>query len=156
MFIVPLPTVFNISLWNTAILDCSFSQPESRDYFAKGIKADNLNMCLKLSLLVKSLSKRQSEMLGDFFEMLVNCIDSIEAECIDNAGFCKNCTCKQCTNKQTLALLLTGAFATTSKKLHTDSTEDPKRTVLFHESVANTQNLGSRGRSRLLSPFRLY
>jgi hypothetical protein len=68
-------------------------------------------MCLKLSLLVKNLSKQQSEMLGDFFEMLFDRIDSIEdqwsqkiqvmAECIDDAGFCKNCTCKQCTNKQT-------------------------------------------------------
>jgi hypothetical protein len=88
----------------TAILECAFSQQESQEYFANNhhrqngaaclilrsfyannkflgdIKDDDLKMCLKMALLVKTMTERQSEMFWDFMEVIFDQIGAIEEQ----------------------------------------------------------------------------
>jgi hypothetical protein len=115
-------------------LECAFSQQESQAYFANNhhrqngaaylisrsfyannkflgdIKDDDLKMCLKIALLLKTMTEWQSEMFGDFIEVLFDQIGAIEdqwtsrlqdvEECNINAGFCCNCACAGCVKQQ--------------------------------------------------------
>jgi hypothetical protein len=119
----------------TVVLECAFSRQESKDYFANNhhyrngpaylisrsfyenhtnpedINKDDLDMCLKLALMIKTFTICQSEMLGEFLSLLFARVDAMEDQwqgkvnemevrpC--NDGFCKNCVCKSCIDKLT-------------------------------------------------------
>ena len=86
----------------TAVADCQFEREESTQFFGnnyhskdgiaylisrsfylnqidpKKIPKEDLDMCLKLSLLVKTLTRDQSEQLGDFLELLLKRVDEMD------------------------------------------------------------------------------
>ena len=110
----------------TTIRACEFSRDESTNYYAHNfhkregiaylisrsfynnnispddIPTDDLDMCLKLTMLVKTLSVNQSDLLGDFLKLLLERVDLMDEQWkeekynLEKKTYCPYCRCKSC------------------------------------------------------------
>ena len=77
----------------------------------QNIEKEDLDMCVKLSLLVNSISTKQMELLGSFLTLLTDRIDKMERSWSEekvilnnnilNYNYCPECKCVNCLKKGT-------------------------------------------------------
>jgi hypothetical protein len=121
----------------TAVSDCAFNRDESRDYFGnnyhrrngvayllsrsfynnqcspENIDDEDLKICMSLTLLVKTLTVNQADMLGEFLSLLTGRLGKMERqwerhedelkrnlEKANTNQYCRKCTCHSCKSQQ--------------------------------------------------------
>jgi hypothetical protein len=118
-----------------SVAACSFSRKESADYFSNNhhrrngvaylisrsfysnqvaadkLPPDDLQMCLKLALFVKTLTEQQAKDLGEFLNVMLKRVDQIEeywekrvddleTVLCESSTYCPNCRCSKCQSRQ--------------------------------------------------------